>query len=429
MGWKKMILMNSINIISLHKFIVSILLISAVFGYVIGIEKLYLFHLFLVIYWFFVLISYIHIKSSVLNSIKIPLLFLLFMIISLFWSLNLNNGLRYLFYFLCGYTIVFAIINYAVDLNKQKFIFKILAIFFLLNFFIGLLETTGYFRLPMSPYYNIFSTYPSGFNSNLNNFGFVFIIIFPFMFLYPNNIIKVTSILLAIWFAISIGSKGFFLSLLYFFILIFFIDIKKISTWKFALNIGLFALLTIICLTLVFGNIELNNRIFSTFEQILRGFELFLNKDFSDKDSTGIRAYFYFRGFEELISSNGLGIGIAGIATTLANESNLYINNYEIISFHNFFLELLVDFGIIPFLIIIFSYLYLAIKNIKYSKITKNAKLSYFLKASGVSLFVILPASISPSSIIYIFTFWIVLGFSISSYLIFKKYYTTNIRK
>lgn len=408
------------NKFSLNKLVVVLMMITAVFGYVISYGKLYAFHLVIAVYWGLVFTAVISIRKQTVKAMRVPIVFLVFMFISLLWAPNIKNGLTFIFYFLCGYTIIFALVNYVTDVVKLDLIFKILAIFFMSNFFVGLLETTGYFRLPVSPYYGLPLTQPSGFNSNLNNFGFVFLAVFPFFFLYPKRSIKIFGIVLALWFNLKLESKGFFLGLVAFFGFYFFSQIKKKSTWRWV-SIGLICSGSLVLL-LTFSSTEINfnNRAFTAFSQVERATNLVKSGDIAVKDSTGVRAAMYLLGVQELIKTNGMGVGAAGIGSKLASGTDFFDEDKEIFSFHNFFLEMLVDMGVIPFFVVMFAYIKLALSNIQAANSVRNTKLVFFGRASGLAMLTIIPASISPSSIIYVFTFWLVIGFAIATHLVIK---------
>lgn len=403
---------------SVHKLLIGMLLVTAVLGYVAGYEKLYAFHIVLFGYWVFVLTGLVKLKRQALVTFFLPFCIFIFMVVSMLWAPNKVNGLYFLFYFFCGFSIIFSVINYAVDLNRLNYIFSILAFVFMLNFLVGLLETTGLFRLPVSVYYGSDHTRPSGFNGNLNNFGFVFLAIFPFLFLHPSKSLNLFSIFLSMLFIIKLESKGFFSGIVFFFLIYALFEVRKKRFY-----IHFVAPLFLIFPLLISGyfnisNIELKNRSFTALAEINRGINLISSGEIEEEGSTATRASYYLIGVQELLSSNGLGVGIAGIGSILAAESE-----NRIASFHNFFLEMLVDFGILPFFIVFMAYLYIALYNIQASRRTRNARISYYSKASGLSLLVMIPASIAPSSIIYVFTFWIVIGFSLSIYMINKKTY------
>lgn len=403
------------KLISVEKFAIALFLASAVLGYVISIGKLYLFHLVAVMIVGLMFSGYLRVYAQTFLATKALLLFFAYAVLTLLWAPNFKNGIYVLFYFANAFFIIFILINFSQTKEKLNFIFKVLSIFFLLNFFIGLLETTGYFRLPMSPYYGLSFTKPSGFNSNLNNFGFVFLAIFPFLFLYPQRLAKFISTILAVWFAFKLESKGFFLGLIAFFVFYFFWEIKKKSTWRWIALLGFMAFIMLLFSIVLMKDIQLNNSVFSTFSQIERGVDLMRSEEIEARDSTGVRSFMYIYGLQELASSYGRGTGAAGVGSKLAIDTELFGEDKDLFSFHNFFLEMLIDYGVLPFAIIMFGYFRLINKLKKYSAKANDTLLGYYAKASALSLLTILPASISPSSIIYVFAFWLVIGFSIAT--------------
>lgn len=407
--------------ISIDKAMMAMFLASAVLGYVVGIGKLYFFHIISLVCVFCMFLGYIKVTRYALKSIFPLFLLIIFAVFSLLWAPNIKTGSYIIFYLINGCFIVFSIVNFSERLEKLDFAFKVLAVFYSLNFFVGLVETTGLFRLPVSPYYGLNDTRPSGFNSNLNNFGFVFLAVFPFLFLYRNNLVKLLAIVLAIWFAFKLESKGFFLGFILFFLLLVLIEIKNIRAWRWIFGLSISALLLSVIVGLMIEDLNLNNRIFSTFNQIGRGIELIKNNTLTQQDSTGFRAYMYGYGIQELIKSYGLGLGVAGVGSKLAVDAAFLGLEKDFFSFHNFFLEMLIDFGVIPFTLLILGYLILINQLISISKKVKNQQLKYYTKASALSLLLILPASISPSSIIYIFTFWLIIGFSLASLRLARK--------
>lgn len=400
--------------VNLEKMLVGLLIISAVLGYVVSYQKLYLFHVVAIFYYLAVFLGLIKISKKSLKSISLFFFIFAYSIISLMWAPNIINGIYYLFYLVCGLTILIAITNYAQDMNRLYFVFKVAGSMLLINFFIGLLETTGHFRLPVSPYAlsgtfsNVIPGFsrPSGFNSNLNNFGFVFAITFPFLFLYPQKIISILSLFLLAWFTYNLQSKGFFLGVLVFFVAYFIVEIKRKSTLSILFLGGI--------LSIIVGMVYLEEitslfqgRIFTLFEQISRGIDLITSGEITPGDSTSTRALFYYTGLNLLYETYGLGLGLSGVTSILELQEN------KPIAFHFFFLELLVDLGVLVFIIIVISYLYIITMLFKVKKESKGSE-RYIFNASIYSLLILIPSSIAPSSIIYILSLWVILGFVIS---------------
>lgn len=409
--------------ISLEKSIIVLFLASAVIGGVLSFSKIYLFHVTLLIIVSLTFLGVVKLRKSSLVATQYLLFLFIYICLSSLWSILFSNALLYIFYLFCGISISFVIVNYSCDIKNLNFVFKILAFFYILNICIGLLETTGLFRLP-SPYTieQLGSTRPSGFDSNINNFGFVFLSIFPFIYLYPRKWSRLIGNILLIWFTIKLESKGFFISALLFYVLLFLSKIEKKNTWYTLFGVILLAIICFIGFKILFSDIQINLRILTTFEQIERGLQI-IEQDGGggDGDSTTIRALMYYYGIKELIASNGLGLGISSISTKIAINTNIWPDvNSNLVSFHNFFLEMMIDLGVLPFLITMFFYFKLIKVNLHIHKNTNCKRLAYYSQSCALSLLLILPASVAPSSIIYVFAFWIVIGFSISTMKIFR---------
>ena len=243
---------------------------------------------------------------------------------------------------------------------------------------------------------------PTGFNGNPNNFGFVYAIGLPFLFFY-NRSMKFISIFLLIWFNLYIQSKGLFLATLIFLIFLIFFEYKK----NIKTLIVFFPLLIIYFF--YFNNFDLTNyRFFNLFDSVMVGWEqIRLGQNLDPKNSTDFRSYIYGLGLYNLMNHPWFGLGIGGIQSILINL------NFDIQSFHFYFLEVLVDYGIIFYILFIFYYFNIVRKLLF---IARNGpyELANYAKSSALSLIILPFASISPSSIVYILSAWIVLGFSIA---------------
>lgn len=399
---------------NIEKIIVTAIILSAILGYNISYEKVYLFHIMILLYYFLIFTNYITIKKSTINKILPIALFGIYFIFTLLWTPNKTNGAIYVFYLLCAFSLILSIVNFSIDKAAIFYALTVITLGLMVNFFIGVIESTGHFRMPASPYAiqgtlkNIDANFnsPSGFFSNLNDFGFVFIIFFPFFFFNPKKIIRYWGFILLILFIITLQSKGFFLSTIIFFSLYFIINIRKKGVYI------LLMLATIATPLLILLSIETepNSRIFTLLDQIHKGVSLILSGDINPSDSTSTRAYYYLTGIKSLIESYGLGTGIAGISSLLAQDNNT-------ISFHFFFLELLIDIGVIPFIILMYCYFKKIWYLLKSSKNEKDYTIKYIKKSIAFALLIAIPASIAPSSIIYLLSFWVLIGLS----LCFKK--------
>ncbi|WP_336957142.1 O-antigen ligase family protein [Acinetobacter johnsonii] len=403
-------------------------IISALLGYTVSYYQVYLFHIVILCFCLYVIVFSTKLKSFSFEVVKPILLFLAYSILSLIWTVNIETGLRNIFYLVCGFFTAFFIANCSNSFDDIVKVTKLIVYLSLLNFIIGFFETLGVFRLPMSPYspyasffgyaqtdMNDFYSYavdtilkrPTGFNGNPNNFGFVFAIIMPFIFLY-SKYLKFIGLFLLVWFNIYIQSRGLFLASLIFFIVLFLFDYKKNIKY---LPLGILFLAVI----LPFYTLNLTEyRFSSTLESIFSGLEMIKSGGGDTNSSTDVRSFIYSLGFSNLLKAPFLGLGIGGI------QSILTAMDFEIQSFHFYFLEMLIDYGIVFYIIFLVFYIRLIIKLVKIYRNSNDLNWKRISKGCAISLIIMPFASISPSSIVYILTAWVVLGLSLTLVKLYK---------
>lgn len=390
--------------------------------------------------WF---LNAIYNNSSSLVIKKYSLLFSVFAFyfytwITAFWHPDLAIFFRYQFYLLCGiYLIVY--IYQKVDNEEQlKSLFKIIGLILTINLAIGISESLGLLRLPNSPYSSfvhyfghsgvdlsdlndttikVIGEKPTGFNWNPNNFGFVILLMLPYFLFHHSNKVKVCGVLAVLWILLSIGSRAHFLAFIS--LLVFLPLMYKLSKKQmYAISFTIISLLVFILLPIFikFDDSSTIARMYSVFEQLSVGLEYLKSGSIGSGslNSTGKRAEVYIFGIFELQKSGGLGVGLGGIEALLVDSGS------KITSFHFFFLQMLVDFGWM-FIFFIFMYLTLIFKLRKLAINTRDNFVSYISKASALSLLIAIPASLAPSGVHYILSYYILIGFSLAILKIHAK--------
>ncbi|MBE0472496.1 MAG: hypothetical protein IBX55_23685 [Methyloprofundus sp.] len=351
-------------------------------------------------------------------------------VFSMLWHPDLFVWARYHFYLACGLIALFAVYQYVIDFKSLNKVFAVLVGFLLLNFFIGVLESLELLRLPTSrysPYLHHFgysgsdlavlsdsalsvvlANKPTGFNFNPNNFGFVLMLIAPFVFFHKSFLVKAIGLFVIVWLFFSIGSRTHFVAfLLMLAALPFFM---RLSYGK-AILIMLFPFLLAFIMFLP-EVIDLSsrdaNRMYSAFDSIISGLQLMASGDIQPGDSTSTRAYIYLFGITQLFNSYGVGLGFGGI------ESLLIQYDFKIQAFHFFFLQLLVDLGVFVFMFFMVFYLRLILVLRRISNKASNKAIAYFAKSSSLALLIAIPASVAPSGVHYILTFYLLIGFALA---------------
>ncbi|MFY0744754.1 O-antigen ligase family protein [Solibacillus silvestris] len=410
-------------------FVVSLFIASSVLGVAVSYSKLYLFHISLMILFAYFLISLSHnnfkIKKILLPSKFHSLFYLMFLwyAITLLWSIDTKLTMNYLFYIFCGMVISLTIIYYSTNQEKQTKLFKVLSVFFFIHIILSLLEVYTPFRLPISPYSNYLSYFgrgagdeaafgipnatniPTGFQWNPNNFATTMTIIFPFFLLHPKKSIKVLGILAIITLVIASESRGNVLALCLIVIIYLFFTNKK-RTMMFGSFFGGAALLFSLFISPILSNSD-NYKIREVYSSV-ESLKLYLNPTGDYQlDSIGVRHMLIERGIQGLKDTYGIGVG-GGASNALSP-----INGVQ--SMHNFWIELLVEGGVIFFSIFVFWYIALTLKLFKVYKRAKDTKIRYYSLSLFLSMIGFSFGAVSASTVIYLFPMWIMFGFAIAT--------------
>ena len=399
---------------------------SGVIGPTVSYSSVYLFHIFVflwVVMTFFNLLKGKTIKVNQAYLLYPVYILFFYSILTVFWHPDFATWARYIFYLICGLFALFSVYQYVSDRFYLSRIFLVLASLIMLNILLGFFESLELIRLPSSKYSPYVGLYgyagtdlstlsegvldylthkPSGFNFNYNTFGFVMLLATPFVLFNSNIIIKTVGLLVVVWLLFSMGSKALFASFLL--MILMFTFYGKLTSKKVIFLLMGFPAIVLLIFAPVLLDISSPEitRMYSFFEQLKLLISLIESGDITVNNSTTARAFFYYTGLQELFSSYGIGIGIGGI-------------EYKIqASFHFFFLQMLVDLGVAAFVFLLYFYISLIVVLRKISFFSNNEKLSYYARASSLSLFIAIPASVAPSGVHYNLTFYLLIGFALA---------------
>lgn len=414
--------------------IISVFLFSAAIGIGISYSELYMFHIMLCGVMF-LLLDYFLIKKE--GIVPLPtkyhyffVFMLLWYTLSLTWSINLQYSLKYLFYIVCGIAIALTIV-YA-SRTEELFIkyFKVVAAVFLLEVFFSLLEMLTPFRLPISPfskYIGLFgrqgsdlslfnenavrylNSSPTGFRWNPNNLATMMSLIFPFFLCLKNNLYKYLGIIAVTAIIVGTGSRGNIVALML--IVMVFLLLKFKKTLMILLSAIIFFSVTTISLE-VASKYEINNK---KIQEVIATYDVLKSYLFSkvESGSIGTRQQLIENGFSALHKTGGIGVGGGG--SVEVQERKFENKKGKVItSMHNFWVEVLVEGGILFSTIFAVWYLSVIRKLIKIYKTSTDNKSRYLSFSLVLSLSGFIIGAISPSSVIYFFPMWIIFGFSVA---------------
>ncbi len=410
---------------------VILMVVSSVIGVAISYGDIYLYHICLFIMLFFFLLRLklsgyrLNLPSHTGNFHIFFLIIFSWYFFSIFWAPSLTHGFKYLFYLLCGSILSLSIIFFVDSKKRLDILFKVLSTIFILELIIALLESFTSFQMPISRYskwasifakvpqqnfeYGVSSLFfqnspPTGFHWDTNDLALAMLLILPFFIVSNKTSTKIFGITSIITVIAMASSRSVFFGLITIFLVYFFVIKKQITTILIVLG---FASIVF------FGVLQLQTSENPRLSELANSFELitlYLTGQIDVDNSIKWRFELARNGIDALIKSKGLGVGAGG---SVAIQEQIGGVAGRFTSMHNFWVEILVEGGIIFF--IFFSSWYITII-VNLYKIARNIKNQLSSRATGIFLSMVgfIPAALAASSTIYFFPMWIMLGIGIA---------------
>lgn len=409
----------------------TIFVFAIVTGLAISYSVLYLFHIFLIyliakLCCNFFLRKRLNIEFRQPTHLHLFFIFFLFWFgISILWSADFILSIKYLFYIFCGTSIAYYYIFYSKDLDRLKLLFLLTSLFIIVEIIISILEVTTDFRLPVSklsyllPYFNrdIFLTpeilakndnsylfsMPTGFQWNPNSLSALLCIAFPFFLGYSKKIVSVLGSLVVVFLVVSAGARASFFTLIVVYIVYFILYANKKAIRNYIIPFCFLFILTD------------GFYVFPTNSKKIYELSIVSNSKYKFEvakvgRSESARKELFFKGIKMFSESPIVGHGGNGDQARLLKD-----NDIEFYNLHFFWLELLVNGGIIFALMFGIWYLKLLLNNYNISRKSKHKELQYFAQSSFLALLGFVITAIGPGSCIYFFPMYILLGFSIAT--------------
>ena len=393
-------------------------------GIAFSYSHLYLFHVVL-------LVSLISIPSiatkaeiwRVVKKLKYLILLYLWYLLSLAWTLDITKGIKYFIIICMGGSLIF--LYPLLVKSKRDFILvlKTGGVVGVLQIVIGLLEHFTTFRWPISKYstYNHWfgishiedikilesdytMSFPTGLSWGPNDYGVMMCIFLTFvLFSHINRWLKLSIVLLLVLNIHFTISSSALLGALLICVIFVFMKIK---------NKLLIFFLIFICVSGFILNSELRNRFSET--------SLFLSKilqtDFysqleplQSKRAIYLRAYWYQEAFKAAIKHPINGMGIAS-----SSAASIFPKTNGNMNLHFFFLEILVDVGLIGFSIFILMYIFNLKQLCKVFYLNKDKLLNTIAISIAVFLAIFPLSSIALSSGSYFLPWFLLVGMGTS---------------
>jgi teichuronic acid biosynthesis protein TuaE len=412
---------------------IKLFLIAIIFGSAVGYGSIYLFHFVLVIILFILLLNQ---KFFSYNVILTPffvffIFFILWYLIGIIWSYNKLFTLQYIVYLLLGFSVIFIFSTWATTIERYKYAFKIIRYTVIFEFIIILLEVFNIFRWPTSPFsdYAVFfnrqvpdftiynadivaflKSSPTGFYGNPNNLAVFVASTLPFFLFSKNRLIRTFGIVFTIVVIIFTSSRGVFISFVFGLTIYIFFQYKR---FFFILLISLLILSSSFSVIIDALKESENKNIASI---TLAGETLmnYLTEESTTDGSISLRRKLIKNGLDELIKTEGLGVG-GGASKAVQMNKGLGKG-----SMHNFWIEILVEAGIFTFIAFVLWFIMLAYKLLSISYKTKDNFIRYISRSLALSMCIFSVGCISASSVVYNLTMWLMFGMGISIIYIHK---------
>jgi len=413
-----------------------------------------LFFLFLILVFLFKVIRNINDVDlwSVLNfqHLKIIYPYLLFFLfwlcyglLGLCWVKSLSLGLRYLLYLFMMLVLTVSIVYFSFSKSKAFFLMKILFFTFTFIIFYGVFESITLIHLPASRFFYVVSASVTSVFTNQNDLATCATLGLPFIIssLYMLNISPSKKLfiyfvgVLTLYILIATGSRSntilalptIIITLLA--VLPFTVAKEKFTRKNLTLAFFavVFALLFVSFMSQVFLSENARKSAKSKFASIF-GVLLDIQEsswDLEDEEvvegktgqSATVRKYLILNGLNFLKKSYYLGVGSGNIEAHMKDAPK--VNK---VNMHNWWVEVLVNFGVVVFSFYIYLY-FLLLKKLFFLFKAKGISnfVRFGLSSSFVSLVGYFFGAIAPSTAIHFVPMWLVYGLALTFLILGSK--------
>ncbi|WP_252237924.1 O-antigen ligase family protein [Clostridium sp. VAP51] len=422
------------------------LLVSAFYDYALhapGIESIYMFHVILGLCTLMSLYKLVKDREVIRNIDKkilsIYVIWFVYMCATVFWAMSKSLSIKYIAIYLMMFAFIFNMMVYNINKDRLKKTINILLFLISLITLIAFIEVLLGKQLPIKHYADAFiealpqkdqnqiNARPMAFSFNPNNLAATLAILSPLFFyaIYrcKNIFGKVWYVVISTIVFILIGtttSRTGFASAVFgvgVFLIYSIFNIKRIGIKNVIFPI-------ILCITLVlsynYSYIVMNIKPVEGQEIVENGLNNKMhsleNIEFQEGGEGSVNVRFtiindVLKG--TITDKNYLGYGVGNVENFIKEQKN----TGNIYSPHCYAIEILGDFGLPGVALYGVYYLYLLIGNIIIG--IKKKSMACFAAVTGLIAFA--PASFGPSSITYVFSYWILIGFAVSCMQVYKK--------
>ncbi len=431
----------------LYNMLYAVLLVSVIYDYVLyvpGIESVYMFHIVLGVFTLISLYKVFTEREVLLKLDKkvlgIFIIWFIYMCVSLLWAINRSLSIKYIAIYMMMFAFIGCLMAYNINKERLNETIKLLLYLISIVVVIGLIEVLLGKQLPVKHYIdgfldslpqwqiNTIQARPIVFSYNTNNLNATLAMLIPICLF---AVYKFKSVIAKIWFSlvsiiafalvvITTSRTGYaaFLAAAAIFILYSLINIRNLGIKQMVYPLLIVAGMTeaffyapaMMNIKPVEGE-EIQHT--TTLTGKLHSLESMVSGEETSEYSTLNRMAIIKDVFGGVIGEKRLqGFGVGNVEQYIKDQGN----TGSIYSPHCYAIEILGDFGIPGVVLYGILYLYLLIYNLVLA-VKKRSSVCF---AMVTALIAFAPASFGPSSITYVFSYWIMMGLSISCIQIYK---------
>jgi teichuronic acid biosynthesis protein TuaE len=365
-----------------------------------------------------------HIKVK--NYLFFLLFWFIYAIFSLGWAKIKIAAVREIGFLIFALSIVFLVVYFFRELNNYNWFYKIWILVLVFMIILGFWEVITGNHLATSKLKNAplrFKHIPTGVYANQNDFATYLTLSIPFLLSlikYKKNHKKIIGYVLlfsSLYLIILTGSRANIIALIIgiIFWFLFNLDIKNKVKYIF------FTFIIFILIFVFYPKqiVDLLNEIEYQISSVFINYSKI--KTEGKLGSIGIRINLIKNSLKFVIESFGFGVG-AGNAEYYMKTKAVY-DTRHILNVHNWWFEILTNYGIFIFIGYILFYLGVIKELFKISKISKKDSYGFMISETLLtSMMIFLIASISSSSILAFKPQWLLFAFSIG----FINYFRLN---
>ena len=432
----------------LYNSLYAVLLVSAIYDYVLyvpGMQSVYMFHIVLGVFTLISLYKVFTEREVFLKLDKkilgIYVIWFAYMCISIIWAISRSLAIKYIAIYMMMFAFIGCLMAYNINKERLNESIKLLLYLISIVVVIGLIEVLLGKQLPVKHYIdgfrdtlsqlhiNIIEARPIVFSYNTNNLNAQLAILIPICLF---TIYKFESVWVKVWFSlvsviafalivITTSRTGYvaFLFGTAVFILYSIINIKQLGIKQMiypaiiiaGMTLSFFYAPNMMNIKPVEGEKDVEHTI--TLTGKLNSLQGMIEGEETSEYSSLNRMAIISDVLKGVISEKQLqGFGVGNVEQYIKDQGN----TGSIYSPHCYPIEILGDFGIPGVALFGIYYLYLLI----YNFILSIKKKSAICSAMVAALIAFAPASFGPSSITYVFAYWIIVGLAVSCIQVYK---------